>query len=65
MAELMILTPGSTHDIPVIPDGVEVDIPPLLVYFAVGRNNLFVDHLTNHLSSRVITKRDPRRIEDK
>ena len=49
MIELMLLTPGSTRDKPVILDVVDVEIPPLLGFDVLERNNLLVDNATNHL----------------
>ena len=49
MVEQMLLTPGSTLDIQVILDFVDLDIPALLGLDVLNRNNLIVDNISNHL----------------
>ena len=64
MVELMFPGPGSTPEIPVILDVVDVEIPPLLVYDVQDGKTLLVGNVNNHLWSRIITNKDPLRSED-
>ena len=47
--ELVLLTPGSTLDIPVLPDVVDVEKPELLGLDMLDGNNLHIDNVTNHV----------------
>ena len=49
MVGLMLLTRGSTLDMPVILDVVDVEILPLLGVYVLGKKPLLVDNITNHL----------------
>ena len=49
MVELMLPIPGSTLDILVILDVVDVEIPPLFGLIVLEGNNLLVDDLFNNL----------------
>ena len=64
MVELMLPTPGSTLDIPVILDAEDVEIPPFLGLDVLDGNNLLVDNAINHLQSCIATNKDPLRFED-
>ena len=64
MVELMLLTPGSTFEIPVMLDAQDFEIPPLLGLDVLDGNSFLVDNLTNHLWNRIINNRDPLRFED-
>ena len=64
MVELMLPTPGSSFDIPVILDVLDVEIPPLPELNVLDGNNLLVDNVTNHLRNRIITSKDPFSFED-
>ena len=60
----MLPTPGSTLEMPVIRDILDVEIPPLLGLDVLDRNNLLVYNVTNHLWNRIITNKNPLRFED-
>ena len=64
MVELMIPTPGSTFDRPVILDAINVETAPLLGLDVLDGSNGLVYNVTNHLWSRIITNRDPLRFKD-
>ena len=64
MVELMLRTPWSTLDIPVILDVLDVEIPVLLVLDILDGNNVPVDNVTDHLWNRLITNKDPLRFEN-
>ena len=64
MVELMLPTPWSTLDIPVILDFVDVKIPSFLESDVLDVTNLLVDNATNHLWNRIIINRDRLRFED-
>ena len=64
MVEPLLPTPGSTLDISVILDVVDVEIPPMLGLDILDRNSLLFDHVTNHLWNCIITNKDPLRFED-
>ena len=49
MVELMLPKLGSTLDIPVILDVVDVEIPELLGPDILDRKNLLIDNVTNQL----------------
>ena len=57
MVVLMLPTPGSTLDITVILDAVDIEIPVLLGQDVLDGNNLLVDSLINRLWSRIITNK--------
>ena len=64
MVELILPTPASTLDIPLILDVVDVDISLFLGLDARDGNKLLVDNVTNHFWSRIATKKDLLRFED-
>ena len=64
MFELMLPTPGSTLEIPIILDVVDIKIPPLLELDVLGGNNLLVDNTTNHLWKLMATNKDPLRFQE-
>ena len=59
IAELMLLTSGSTLDIPINFHVIGVEIPPLLGLDLLGGNNFLVKKVTNHLWNRIVTNKDP------
>ena len=63
MVELMLPTPGSTLDVPVILDFVDVKIPQSLESDVLDETNLLVDNATNHSWNRMITNRYRLRFE--
>ena len=63
MVVLLLPTPGSIPDIPVILNVVDVEISPLLRLDLLDGNNLVADNKTNDLWSRIIINKDPLRIE--
>ena len=58
MLELTLPTSGSTLDILVILDALDVEISPFLGFDALDGKNL-VDIVTNHLWNSIATNRDP------
>ena len=64
MVELILPIPGSTLDIPVILDVVDVEIPLLLGMDVLDGTNHPFDNVTNHLQNHIITNKDPLRFED-
>ena len=67
MFELILSPPVSTHDISVIFDVIDIEIPALLVLnvrdFRNGNSSL-VACLINKLWNQIITNKDPFRFED-
>ena len=60
----MLPTPGTTLDVLVILDVVDVEIPALIDVYILDRSNLLVDNVAYHLWSRIITNKNPIRFED-
>ena len=63
IVELILSTPGSVLEIPVILDVVDHEIPALLGLEFLYGNNLLVENVSNHLSNRIITNKDPLGLE--
>ena len=64
MVELMLLTPGSIHNIQVKLDVLDVEIPTLLGFHVQDGNNFLVDNATNHLWNCIITNKNPLKSEN-
>ena len=60
----MLPTPGSTLDIPVILNVVDVEMWPFLGLYVLDGNNLIVDKVSNHLWNHIVTNRNSSRFED-
>ena len=65
MVELILPTPGSVRDVPILMDVVDIDIPALLGLDVLDGNNLFVDNVTGHLWNRIVTCNEPLRFKDR
>ena len=64
IVELMLPTLGSTLNIPVIFGIIDVEILVLLGLHVLHGNNPPFDSATNHHWNRIITNRDPHRVEE-
>ena len=64
MVQPMLPSPGSTFDIPVILDVIEVYIQKLVGQDDLDRNTVLGDILTSHLCSPIITNKKSLRFED-
>ena len=60
----MLPTPGSTLDILVMIDVLDVKILAYLGLDVLGGKNLVVGNIINHLQNRIITNKNPLRSED-
>ena len=64
MVELTLPIPGSTLDIPIKLDVVDVEIPTLLRVDVLDGNKILVDNVTNNRRNRIITNKDQLRYEE-
>ena len=64
MIELILPTPRSVRDIPILVDVVDVDISALLGLDELDSNNFFIGNVTGHIWNRIITCKESLQFKD-